>query len=310
METHPRELSPGMIKKQLRRRTALISAAAVAAAIGLALTPLLVPGLMRSAAATPAVPSGPAVATTPAAPSGLSSATADLRPACRVLASQDRLDYPLVRVERHLESDRAIKIVAIGSSSTAGAGASSPEAAYPSRLEAELTQHFLWQDTTVLNRGINGEEVDDMVARFDSSVIAEKPDLVIWQMGTNSVLRDRPLDPKATFLHEGLARLKAIRADVILVDPQYAPKVIAKPEAEGMVTQIAATAKEQNVDLFRRFAMMKRWYQNDHMPFDAFVSPDGLHMNDWSYDCLAKWLGSAIVEAATRPTATASRPGH
>ena len=299
METHPRELSPGMIKKRLRRSTALIFAAAVTAALGLALTPLLVPGQMRTAAATPAVPSG--------APAAVA---ADAHPACRVVASQDRLDYPLVRVARHLESDRSIKIVAIGSSSTAGAGASAPEAAYPSRLEAELTQHFLWQDITVLNRGTNGEEVGDMVARFDSSVIAEKPDLVIWQMGTNSVLRDHPIDPKATLLHEGLARLKAIHADVILLDPQYSPKVIAKPEIDGMVAQISATAKEQNVDLFRRFAMMRHWYQADHMPFDAFASPDGLHMNDWSYACLAKWLGTAIVEAATRPTATASRPVH
>jgi lysophospholipase L1-like esterase len=221
------------------------------------------------------------------------------------MSAQDRLEYPLARVARHLESDRSIKIVAIGSSSTAGAGASAPEASYPSRLEAELSQHFLWQDTTVLNRGVNGEEAPDMLARFDTSVIAEKPDLVIWQTGTNSVLRDHPLDPKATVLHEGLARLKAIRADVILIDPQYAPKVIAKPEAEGMVAQIAATAKEQSVDVFRRFSLMKHWYQNDHMPFDAFVSPDGLHMNDWSYACLAKRLSAAIAEAATRPTATA-----
>jgi acyl-CoA thioesterase-1 len=291
--------------------TALISAAAVAA-IGLAVTPLLAPAQMRSAAASPAVSSGPsASAPTPAVASGSSaSVPTDLRPACRVIASQDRLDYPLARVSRHLESDRSIKIVAIGSSSTAGAGASSPDAAYPSRLEAELTRHFLWQDITVLNRGANGEEVSDMLARFDAGVIDEKPDLVIWQMGTNSVLRDHPLDPKATLLHQGLARLRAIRADVILVDPQYAPKVIAKPEAEGMVAQIAATAKEQSVDLFHRFALMKRWHQTDHMPFDAFVSPDGVHMNDWSYDCLAKWLGTAIVEAATRPTTTASRPVH
>jgi lysophospholipase L1-like esterase len=287
-----------MSQNRFRRPAALISAAAVAAAIGLAVTPLLVPAQMRSAAAAPgAIPGGAA-------------ASMDLQPACRVVASQDRLDFPLARVSRHLESDRSIKIVAIGSSSTAGAGASSPEAAYPTRLEAELTRHFLWQDITVLNRGTNGEEVPDMLARFTTSVIDEKPDLVIWQMGTNSVLRDRPLDPKATLLHQGLARLKAIRADVILVDPQFAPKVIARPEAEGMVAQIAATAKEQNVDLFHRFAMMRRWYQTDHMPFDAFVSPDGLHMNDWSYGCFAKWLGAAIVEAATRPTTTASRPAH
>jgi acyl-CoA thioesterase-1 len=265
----------------------------MAAAIGLAVTPVPAPAQTPSAAAPPAV-------------SKALSAAADSHAACKVLAAQDRLDYPLARVSRHLETERSIKIVAIGSSSTAGAGASSPEAAYPSRLEAELSQHFLWNDITVLNRGVNGEEAPDMLARFDTSVVAEKPDLVIWQMGTNSVLRDRPLDPKATALHEGLARLKAIRADVILIDPQYAPKVIAKADAEAMVAQIATTAKEQTVDLFRRFALMKRWHQT--MPFDAFVSPDGLHMNDWSYGCLAKWLAAAIVEAATRPVTTASRP--
>ena len=32
-------------------------------------------------------------------------------------------------------------------------------------------------------------------------------------------------------------------------------------------------------------------------------------MNDWSYACVAKWLSAAIVEAATRPTATAGGPG-
>jgi acyl-CoA thioesterase I len=285
-----------MSQDQYRRPAALISTAAVAAAIGFALLPAPVLAQMLSAAAAPTLTKAPA------------AAPADSHAACKVVANQDRLDYPLVRVSRHLESDRAIKIVAIGSSSTAGAGASSPEANYPSRLEAELTRHFLWHDVTVLNRGVNGEEAGDMLARFGTSVIDEKPDLVIWQTGTNAVLRDRPLDPKATLLHEGLARLKAIRADVILLDPQYAPKVIAKADAEGMVAQIAATAKEQSVDLFRRFALMRRWHQADHMPFDAFVSPDGLHMNDWSYGCLAKWLGAAIVEAATRPVATARAP--
>jgi acyl-CoA thioesterase-1 len=298
METLARGPSQIMTRNQFRRPTALISAAAVAAAVGLAVAP--VPAQVLAAASTPAVPSGPSAAAAPA----------DSHPACKVVANQDRLDYPLARVSHHLESDRSIKIVAIGSSSTAGAGASSPDASYPSRLEVELTHHFLWNDITVLNRGVNGEEAPDMLARFDTSVIAEKPDLVIWQMGTNALLRDRPLDPKATVLHEGLARLKAIHADVILIDPQFAPKIIAKPDAEGVVAQIAATAKEQSVDLFRRFALMKRWHQTDHMPFDEFVSPDGVHMNDWSYACLAKWLGTAIEEAATRRTTTASRPVH
>jgi acyl-CoA thioesterase-1 len=283
-----------MTRDRIGRPTTLVFAAAIVATAGLALTP----ARMLGAAAAPADPSASA------------AAPADSRPACKVIPSLDRLDYPLVRVSRHLQEDRSIKIVAIGSSSTAGAGASSAEATYPSRLETELTRHFLWNDITVLNRGANGEEAPDMLARFDTSVVAEKPDLVVWQMGTNSVLRDRPFDPKATALHQGLARLKAIHTDVVLLDPQFAPKFIAKPDAEEVVAQIAATAKEQSIDVFHRFALMRRWHLTDHMPFDAFVSPDGVHMNDWSYDCLAKWLGSAIVEAATRPTATASRPLH
>jgi lysophospholipase L1-like esterase len=228
--------------------------------------------------------------------------------ACVVPASQARFERPLARMARRLDNEKPIKIVALGSSSTAGAGASSPEAAYPSRLEEELRERLSGYDVTVLNRGVNGEEAPDMLARFDSSVIAEEPDLVLWQVGTNWVLRDRPLDPKATVFHEGLARLKSIRTDVVLIDPQYAPKVIAKPEADAMVAQIAATAKEENVDLFPRFALMKHWFEADRMPFDQFVSPDGLHMNDWGYACLAKWLGVSIEEAATRPVTTAIAP--
>ena len=62
------------------------------------------------------------------------------------------------------------------------------------------------------------------------------------------------------------------------------------------------------VDLFRRFDVMRHWHDVDQIGFETFVSPDGLHMNDWSYACLAKALGQAIAEAAERPTATAIGP--
>ena len=86
--------------------------------------------------------------------------------------------------------------------------------------------------------------------------------------------------------------------------------MIAKPETDGMVAQIAATAKEENVDVFPRYQLMKHWYEVDHLPFDTFVSPDGLHMNDWGYDCLARSIGAAIEEAVTRPTAVARQRLH
>jgi len=225
---------------------------------------------------------------------------------CRAPAELARLNYPLRRAARRLANGDPLTIVAIGSSSTAGAGASSPAASYPSRLAVELKERFPGHDITVLNRGINGEDTEDMMARFSTDVIAAHPDLVLWQVGTNSVLRDHPLKSHSALLHEGIEQLKAARADVVLIDMQFAPRVLAKAETQDMEDQIALTAKEESVDLFRRFAVMRNWHEVQHIPFDAFVSPDALHMNDWSYGCVAKLLAGGITEAATRPIAAAT----
>jgi lysophospholipase L1-like esterase len=260
-----------------------------------------------NAAAAPARPAASTAAAPQAAAKSPTSAPASaLRLACSAPADLVRFERPLIQTMRRLSNGQPLTIVAIGSSSTAGAGASSPDANYPNRLAAELRARFPGRDITVINRGINGEETRNMMARFAADVVAAHPQLVLWQIGTNSVLRDHPLSPHAVQLHDGIEQLKAIGADVILIDPQFAPAVLAKPETDGMVEQIALAAKEEDVGLFRRFAVMRNWHDVEHISFDTFVSPDRLHMNDWSYACIAKLLGIAIAEAATRPIASAS----
>ena len=231
-------------------------------------------------------------------------------PACQAPDDVLRLAAPLSHLSQKLSGGEPVTIVAIGSSSTQGAGASSPAASYPSRLEVELKTHFPHNSITVINRGVGGEEVPDMLKRFDQAVVAAKPDLVLWQLGTNSVIRGHASTGHGDLIRAGLNKIRATGADIVLIDPQYAPKVIAKPEAGKMVELIAATAKSENVDLFRRFAVMKRWYDVEHMGFETFVSPDGLHMNDWSYACMAKVLGRAIAEAARRPVLSATAVSH
>jgi len=220
-----------------------------------------------------------------------------------------RLTNPLKRLALRIAGGQPIKIVAIGSSSTAGSGASSPAMSYPSRLAIELKALFPRIEVTVLNRGIGGETTTEMLARFDRDVFADKPDVVVWQVGSNSVLRDISLADARARLYEGLRRLRAADLDVILMNPQYAPKVISKHEAEGMVDLIDLAAKETNVDLFQRYAIMRYWKLTEDIPFSTFVSPDELHMNDWSYGCVAKLLAGAIHEAASRSTVTATARG-
>ena len=244
------------------RRAAVFAVAATAGVVG----------LLPARAQTPRLIATPAALTSPA----------PRPPACVIGAEQVRFDVPLVRVTRLLASGEPIKIVALGSSSTFGAGASTSAASYPSRLAEELSRHFPAHEITVLNRGVNGEEASNMLARLDTAVIAENPDLVHWQVGTNSVLRGKAVSPHASLLHEGLTRLKATGADVVLIDPQYAPRVIAKPNIDDMVSLIAAVAKAEHVGLLHRFDLMRNWYQSERLSFETFVSPDGLHMNDWS----------------------------
>jgi lysophospholipase L1-like esterase len=226
-------------------------------------------------------------------------------PECVAPPGLARFELTLPRSMQRIAAGGPLTIVAIGSSSTAGAGASSSAASYPSRLEALLRERFPTIDIRVLNRGVNGEEAADMLARFEAAVIAEKPDLVLWQVGTNSVLRDHGLEGKGELILQGLRRVRAIRADAVLIDPQFAPKVLAKTEADGMVALIGTTAKSANVDVFHRFALMRYWHDDKHIPFGEFLSADGLHMNDWSYDCVARLLSAAITDAATRNTAMA-----
>ena len=64
-------------------------------------------------------------------------------------------------------------------------------------------------------------------------------------------------------------------------------------------------AKEANVGVFNRFAVMRHWREHAGIPLATFLSPDELHMNDWSYACVAKLLADAIAEAVGRATLSA-----
>ncbi len=283
------------------------------AAAGVFALAMLAPASAEVLTVHPAAPVAPSASADAAQPAALSAAAPSQAPgfACSAPAEFTRLNYPLRHTARRLASGEPLTIVAIGSSSTAGAGASSPAASYPSRLAVELKQRFPTRDITVLNRGVNGETTEQMMARFATGVIAAHPDLVLWQVGTNSVLRDRPLRSHSVLLHEGITQLKEAGADVVLIDMQFAPRVLAKPETEGMEDQIAIAAKDEGVDLFRRFAVMRNWHEVQHIPFDAFVAPDALHMKDWGYGCVAKLLAAGIADAATRPVASAAaRPAR
>jgi lysophospholipase L1-like esterase len=204
----------------------------------------------------------------------------------------------LPHVAGKLASGQAVVIVAFGSSSTAGFGVTSPEFTYPNRLAAQLHRQYPGADITILNRGKGGEDAPEMMNRLQTSVIDAKPDLVIWQVGTNAVLRN--LDPAETArqVGQGIARIQAAGADLVLVDPQYSPRVTERGEsANRMVRLLGKVAELRHVGLFPRFEVMREWHDQQALPIDSFVIADGLHMNDWGYACFAQLLGDDIIKS-------------
>lgn len=227
-------------------------------------------------------------------------------PKCSAPADATGFENLPANFRERIAERRPLKIVAIGSSSTFGTGASSPDKSYPSQLEAELKARLPGVPVTVLNKGIGGEEAPQMIARFTADVFEEAPDLVLWQVGSNSVLMNHPTPGEV--IREGVESLKASGAEVILVNPQYAPKILAKADVGHMVDVITATARDSEVGLFNRFAIMRYWFESERVSFEQTLSSDGLHMNDWSYACSAKLLANALLDGIKAPAATAAAP--
>ena len=204
----------------------------------------------------------------------------------------------LPHVASKLAAGQPVTIIAFGSSSTAGFGATSPDFNYPSRLAAQLHRQYPTADITVVNRGKGGEDAPEMMKRLQTEVIDLHPDLVIWQVGTNAVLRNLDPTETANMVEEGVGKIQAAGADLVLVDPQYSPRVNERPESAGkMVKLLGKVAELRHVGIFPRFEVMRDWHEKQSIPMDTFVIADGLHMNDWGYACFAQLLGDDIIRS-------------
>ena len=267
-----------------------------------------------NAATTPAPQKGLATKAIEAATSA-ASAAGDILTRVPCLPARGVKDAPgsLPRVARRIAAGEPVTIVAFGSSTTVGYGTTSPAYTYPNRLADQLRRKFPTADITVVNRGMGGQDAPEMMKRFKAAVLDVNPDLVIWQLGTNTVIKGSADDVAATtaLLEDGIAQLQARGIDVVLIDPQYVPAVAAKTEnASKMVKLIGEVAKLKNVALFPRFEVMRQWHEDEKLPFDKFVIGDGLHMNDWGYACFAQLLGDTIIKSVGQVKAGVDVPGN
>jgi acyl-CoA thioesterase I len=218
---------------------------------------------------------------------------------CSAPLELTRFRVPLPNTARAIRQGRELVIVAIGSSSTEGIGASDPAHAYPAVLAEELRRRWPRLAVTVVNRGISGETISSVLGRFERDVLSYRPQLVIWQTGSHAALGSGDVQAYATAIREGIGRLKAARLDIVLMDPQFAPRVLARPMHARVVDAIGAAANDAKVAVFQRFAVMQHWISSGQYRMDEVISRDGLHLNDVSYGCIARLLADGLATAAS-----------
>ncbi len=200
---------------------------------------------------------------------------------------------------RALREGQPLRILAIGSSTTAGVGASSGDTNYPSQLARRLTAALGEGRVVMVNAGVSGETGPSTLARLQSLVQTQPaPHLVLWQVGTNDVIfGGDPARLRAT-VADGLAAIAASGAAVVVIDQQYFPGINDLGRYEAFVAAVNAAASARGVPLLRRYAMMKQWAAEDPKGFRGTLSWDSFHMNDAGYTCLADALAPAIIAAA------------
>ena len=202
--------------------------------------------------------------------------------------------------------NRELLIVAFGSSSTAGWMASDVGHAYPAVLQQALGAALPQAHVAVISRGVGGQGAAQELARLERDVVPIRPQLVVWQVGANDAMRNVDLPLFRQTLVQGVVRLQGAGMDVVLMDNQRAPRLLAAPEDDGVNQALAQVAEQTGAALFARSELMDRW-RAAGFPYALFVAADQLHHNDRGYACVATALARSIVEAlAPRPARAAA----
>jgi len=249
---------------------------------------------------TPAdpAPQTPAVVQTqpaPAAPETVVEAapTHPLSGQCSVPTSEIAAPAPLPTLVSRLEKNLPLRILAIGSSSTWGVGATSNRKNYPSQLEGMLERVLKDIPIEMINRGVSGETAGTTADRLRMEAALIKPDLVLWQVGTNDAVQRVSVESFERTVGKTVAVLKRKKIDVVLVGLQYTPKFARDEHYFAIREALKRVAVEQNVIYVRRYQAME--FIAKTKASIRMMADDDFHLNDLGYQCMAEHIAQAVT---------------
>lgn len=210
------------------------------------------------------------------------------------------VEKPLPNLFDRIRSGEPIRIVAFGSSSTEGVPSDDKREIYPAVLARMLSREVL-TPVDVINKGRGGETIPMMVARIDRDVIAQQPDLVVWQLGVNDVLQMDGVEGAVAEMRGALQRLREMRVPIVLIDLQVGPATDGDRDTPRMQAAIAEAARAEGVLHFNRYEVMRALVSTREAELGELLLADGLHMTPLGHFCTGALLAKQIAKGSMLP---------
>jgi len=204
----------------------------------------------------------------------------------------------LPRTTAKLRARQPVRILAIGSSTTAGVG--SGGAGFAHRLGPMIKARWPTTVIEVVVSGVSGETASGAAGRMRAELAQHQPTLVVWQLGTNDANFGVSAEAFRTTVAAGLAAIRAAGADALLVDPQYSRWAERGTRTAEFAGIIAAEGARAGVPVVRRYQAMSQLAASNRGAFDGLISFDGLHLTSAGHDCMAQQVAGTIVRTAGR----------
>jgi lysophospholipase L1-like esterase len=205
-------------------------------------------------------------------------------------------DSLIERATAAVRKDNRLKIAVLGGSSSTLPGPQGASFAYPARLQAVFKEQLPQLAVGVTARSKRRQSAAEAAENIASLLVDEKPNLVVWQTGTNDAVRGT--DPAAfrATLTEGIEKAQAGGADVVLMNMQYSPRTETIVAVNAYADSMRWVAREREVPLFDRLAIMRHWYDTGR--FNLYAATKDLGMAKAVHECIARALASLIMDAA------------
>ena len=205
-------------------------------------------------------------------------------------------DSLLQRVTEAVKKDKALRIVVVGGSSSTFPRTDGASFAYPARLDAALKQRLPEVTVSVTTDTKPRQTAAEAADSIDKLVLDQKPNLVVWQAGTYDAVRGTDLEDFRSTVADGVERLQASGADVVLVNMQYSPRTESIVAVGAYADSMRWVAREREVPVFDRLAIMRHWY--DSGQFDLYATTKDLSTAKQVHECLGRALAALIIDAA------------